>query len=126
MHRHSPCLPALARADTDRWKLRIERDVRNLKPQGLGYPQTGSPLLCHQKARPWVVGCSDDGLDLVGFEVLRKGLGLKFLALVSFLGVLAAGPATASDSSSCHVGTFNTQYRLDGIFGRSAKVIVGN
>ena len=91
MHRHDSGLPALARPDANRGQVSIERQVGDLKRQGLGDAQTGSPLFRHQQTRPGVVCCSDDGLDLVSFKVLRQRLGYKFLVLVNSLRMLAEG-----------------------------------
>ena len=49
------------------------------------------PLFRHQQTRPGVVCCSDDGLHLVSFKVLRQRLGYKFLVLVNSLRMLAEG-----------------------------------
>jgi len=90
-------ISALALPDAKRRKLGIERQARDLKRQRLRYVQAGSPLLHHQEARSGVVGCPDDGMDLMRFEVFGEFLLDCFSRLPDFLEVLAAGTATAGD-----------------------------
>ena len=71
VYRYDPGLAALPLADVEAGELALERQVAGLQYQRLRDPETGALLDQEQKPRSRVRRRSDQGLDLVGLEVLR-------------------------------------------------------
>ena len=54
------------------WHVHMERDVRDLKRQGLGDPQARTPHYHHQELRPGMWRRTKQRVDLVGLNLLRQ------------------------------------------------------
>ena len=74
MHRHQPRLVALAGSYPDRRIGGIEGQVAHFEVERLGHAKAGPSLLQHQQLRLRIRRSFDDGVHLVGFEVLRYAL----------------------------------------------------
>ena len=111
MHRHKPCLAALARTYSERRTGRIQRQVTYFEVQRLRDSQTRPPLLQHQQLRLRTGRGSDDRIHLVGFEIFRYALlALGGCAVLCFW-ITSAGPAPAGDCGgglSGHTCPFST------------------
>lgn len=97
VYRYDPGLAALAPPNPDGGSVGVQRQIPRLDRERLGVPELGPSFNKEQQPRPGVRGFSDQGVNLVSFQVLRELPGRLLLRVSTRLRVLASGPAVALD-----------------------------
>ena len=91
MDRHDPGLAALAPPHPHGGSVCVQRQIPRLDRERLGVPEPGPPFNKEQQPRPGVRGRSNQGVNLVSFQVLRELPGRLLLRVSPWLQVLALG-----------------------------------
>ena len=118
---------SLASSHTKRGSDRIERQISYFEVERLGDSQTRTPLLKHQQLRLRVGRCSDNGIHLVGFEVLRYALFAFGSCTIRRLRVTPAGPTPAGDCGrrfSSHTAPFSSASQSRYAYRRQFVIII--